>query len=131
MHVATVCSLVGGGLSFLIGGYDAPLKALLILIAVDYFTGMVAAWKTGTLSSQRGYKGILKKASILAVIALANLLDVAMSMHTLRTMACAAYAGMEGLSLLENLDRAGYGEYIPKFLKEKLEQLRSEKGLKV
>ena len=38
-----------------------------------------------------------------------------------------AYLGNEGLSIIENLDRMGYGEYIPALIREKLAQLRSEK----
>ena len=38
-----------------------------------------------------------------------------------------AYMGNEGLSILENLDRIGYSEYIPSLVREKLAQLRTEK----
>lgn len=38
-----------------------------------------------------------------------------------------AYLGNEGLSIVENLDRMGYGAYIPGILREKLAQLRQEK----
>lgn len=131
VNVMALCSAAGGLFSFMLGGVDAPVKALLILICLDYASGMVAAWKTGALSSNRGYKGVLRKVVIVLVVALANLLDTAMGMHTLRTMAVCGYAGMEGLSLIENMDRAGYGEYIPEFLRTKLQQLREEKGVKV
>ena len=38
-----------------------------------------------------------------------------------------AYLGNEGLSIIENLDRMGYSEYIPLFIRDKLIQLRKEK----
>ena len=125
-----ICSAAGGCLSFLVGGFDQAAKALVILIIADYVTGMLAAWKTGTLSSSKGFMGIPRKVAIILVVALANMLDLGMGLnHLLRVMVICGYAGMEGLSLLENGDRAGYGEYIPAFLRDKLIQLREEKGV--
>lgn len=131
INTAAICSTAGACLSFLVGGFDAPVVALLLLIIADYATGMLAAWKTGTISSQRGYRGLMRKIAIVGVVALANLLDVGMGLnHLLRSMTVCGYCGMEGISLLENIDRAGCGEYIPPFLRAKLIQLRDEKGLK-
>lgn len=125
-----IFSTAGACLSFLFGGWDQAAQALLVLIIADYITGMVAAWKTETLSSSKGFTGILRKMAILLVVALANTLDLGMGLnHLLRSMVICGYAGMEGLSLLENVDRAGYGNYIPVFLRSKLVQLREEKGV--
>ncbi|MDD3157041.1 phage holin family protein [Anaeromusa sp.] len=125
-----ICSAAGGCLSFLVGGFDQAAQALMVLIIGDYITGMLAAWKTGTLSSQKGFMGIPRKVAIILVVSLANMLDLGMGLnHLLRGMVICGYAGMEGLSLLENVDRAGYGGYIPVFLRTKLAQLREEKGV--
>ncbi|VBB05557.1 holin tox secr: toxin secretion/phage lysis holin [Lucifera butyrica] len=132
LRIMGIFSAIGAVFSFLVGGMDAPIKALLVLICVDYGTGMVAAWKTGTLSSQRGFNGLGRKITILAVVAFANMLDVSMGLqHIFRSMAIFGYAGMEGMSICENIDRAGYGEYIPQFIRDKLIQLREEKGVKI
>ena len=130
IDVWTICSAAGGCLSFLVGGFDQAAQALMILIIADYITGMLAAWRTGTLSSQKGFMGIPRKVAIILVVSLANMLDLGMGLgHLLRGMVICGYAGMEGLSLLENVDRAGYGSYIPAFLRDKLIQLREEKGV--
>ena len=130
VDVWAICSAAGGCLSFLVGGFDQAAQALVILIIADYATGMIAAWKTGTLSSQKGFMGIPRKVAIILVVSLANMLDLGMGLnHLLRGMVICGYAGMEGLSLLENVDRAGYGGYIPVFLRTKLAQLREEKGV--
>lgn len=129
LRVMAVLSAIGAVFSYLCGGVDAPIKALLVLIGVDYITGMWAAWKLGTLDSRKSFTGIKRKVVILAVVALSNMLDESMALgHTFRSMAIFGYAGMEGLSITENLDRMGYGEYIPPFIREKLIQLRKEKG---
>ena len=131
IKIMALCSTIGTVLSFLLGGFDSAVIALIVLIVADYATGMLAAWKTGALASQRGYNGIKRKIMMLVIVAVATQIDNAMSMHVLRQMVIFAYAGNEGLSILENLDRMGYGEYIPGFVREKLIQLRDEKGLKV
>ena len=130
VDVWAVCSAAGGCLSFLVGGFDQAAQALVILIIADYVTGMLAAWRTGTLSSSKGFMGIPRKVAIILVVSLANMLDLGMGLnHLLRGMVICGYAGMEGLSLLENVDRAGYGGYIPAFLRDKLIKLREEKGV--
>ena len=129
LSIVAICSTAGAFLSFLVGGFDSCLQALVVLVVADYLTGMIAAWKTGTLCSGKGYKGLLRKAVIALVVAFAHMLDTAMGVHTLRAMAICGYAGMEGLSILENIDRAGYGEYIPEYIRTKLAQLREEKGV--
>ncbi|MPM72715.1 hypothetical protein SDC9_119691 [bioreactor metagenome] len=132
LRVMALFSAIGAVFSWLVGGVDAPIKALLVLICIDYVSGMLAAWKTGTLSSQRSFIGIKRKIVILAVVAFASLLDTAMSLnHIFRSMAVFGYSAMEGLSIIENVDRMGYGEYIPQFIRAKLIQLRDEKGVKI
>lgn len=131
INIAAICSTIGACLSFLVGGADAPIQALLVLIVADYATGMIAGWKTGALSSGRGFRGVTKKVAILAAVVLANVVDVAFCTHMIRTAVISGYAGMEALSLIENVDRMGYGDYIPPFLRSKLEQLRAEKGVKL
>lgn len=131
INIAAICSAASAGISFLVGGVDAPIQALLVLIVADYATGMIAGWKTGMLSSDRGFRGVTKKVAIVAAVALANVVDVALGTHAIRAAVIGGYAGMESLSLIENVDRMGYGEYIPPFLRTKLEQLRVEKGVKL
>lgn len=128
LRVMALFSALAAALSWLLGGLDAPVQALLVLICLDYATGMGAAWKTGTLSSRIGFQGIGKKLAILALVGFANMLDVSMSLnHLFRSMAVVGFAGMEGVSIVENVDRMGYGEYIPQFIRDKLIQLRNEK----
>ena len=104
------------------------ITALLIFVALDYLTGLIAAWKTATLDSKKGFDGIKRKVVMLLVVIMAHWIDVSIfGISTCRSMVIFAYLGNEGLSIVENLDRMGYGEYIPAFIREKLVQLRSEK----
>lgn len=59
----------------LLDGWDRALEILLIIMAFDYLTGVVAAYKTKTMSSSTGYYGLIKKASIFIVVILAAQID--------------------------------------------------------
>ena len=128
LRIMAIGSAVGAGFSFLVGGVDKLITALLIFVIIDYVTGMVAAWKTATLDSKKGFEGIKRKVAMLVIVIMAHWIDVGiLGISTCRAMVIFAYLGNEGLSIIENLDRMGYGEYIPAFIREKLVQLRSEK----
>lgn len=64
-----------GILSAYFGIVAIPMLLLLILMLIDYGTGIAAAWMTGTLSSRKSILGILKKVGYLAVIALGMTCD--------------------------------------------------------
>ena len=113
-----------------IGGIDTPIKALAILIVLDFVTGITAGYRTGSLSSQVGSKGIIKKAGIFVCIMFAYLLDNAMDIHMFRGIVISGFAIIEAMSLIENIDRMGFGYIIPDFLRTKLAQIAEEKKIK-
>lgn len=128
--IGAIGAVVGVGLSTAVGGIDQQITALASLVIADYVTGIYAAWKNCTISSRVGYKGMFKKLGIFAAIALANCVDSAGGVHILRSGLLFGFAIVESTSLLENIDRMGYGEYIPNVLRSKLIQIRDEKGFK-
>lgn len=116
---------IGLGISIAVGGMDKMIYALIALMILDYATGIIAACRTGQWDSSTGFVGLAKKAVILAVVALCNTVDTAMDTHTLRQMAICAYALNEAGSIVENIDRAGWGEHIPAFIRNALARLQS------
>lgn len=128
LRIMAVFSAIGAAFSFLVGGVDKLVSALLVFVALDYVTGIIAAWKTATLGSKKGFEGIKRKAVMLVIVIMAHWIDASIfGISTCRSMVVFAYLGNEGLSILENLDRMGYSEHIPGFIREKLAQLRTEK----
>ena len=128
LRIMALFSAIGAAFSFLVGGVDKLVTALLIFVVIDYVTGLIAAWKTATLDSKKGFEGIKRKVVMLLIVIMAHWIDAGiLGISTCRSMVIFAYLGNEGLSIIENLDRMGYGEYIPAFIREKLAQLRSEK----
>ena len=129
-YLMSIGAVIGLVFSVSIGGMDSMIYALIALCIVDYITGMFTAFKTGQWDSSTGFRGILKKFVIFAVVALCNTIDTAMNMHILRQMAICAYALNEAGSIIENIDRAGYGQYIPDVIRNALARLteKAEEG---
>lgn len=124
-YLMAIGAAIGLGISIAVGGMDKMIYALIALMILDYATGIIAACRTGQWDSSTGFVGLAKKAVILAVVALCNTVDTAMDTHTLRQMAICAYALNEAGSIVENIDRAGWGEHIPAFIRNALARLQS------
>ena len=124
-YLMAIGAAIGLFISIAVGGMDKMIYALIALMILDYITGMIAAFKTGQWDSSTGFVGLAKKAVVLAVVALCNTVDTAMDTHALRQMAICAYALNEAGSIVENVDRAGWGEHIPAFIRNALARLQS------
>ncbi|MGO4540147.1 phage holin family protein [Paenibacillus sp. 2TAB19] len=110
-----------------LGGWDKALQVLLLLMLVDYVTGVLGAIKTKLIDSEVMFWGGVRKITVLFVIGLAALMDdwVQPGVPIFRTAAVYFYAGREGLSVIENLGTIGVP--LPGKLKQFLAQL-SDKG---
>lgn len=115
---------IGALVSFAFGDVDDAFLWLLAFIAADYITGTVAAFRSGEWSSQTGFLGLFKKIFILCVVAMCHGLDVDTGVNLLRNAAIFAYGLNEVGSILENVDRLGYGKLIPAVIRRGLKQLR-------
>ena len=124
-YLIAIGAAIGLFISIAVGGMDKMIYALIALMILDYATGIIAACRTGQWDSSTGFVGLAKKAVILCVVALCNTVDNAMDTHTLRQMAICAYALNEAGSIIENVDRAGWGEHIPAFIRNALARLQS------
>ena len=73
MHVGAVVSAIGTSLTYFIGWSDT-LEALLVLMLIDYITGLLAAYINPNLKldSSKGFRGICKKIMIILLIVLAH-----------------------------------------------------------
>ena len=120
---------IGGWLGYFVGGIDGMMIALIVLMVLDYITGVMCAVMDKKLSSAVGFKGICKKVLILMLVGVANIIDVHVvgNGSALRGAVICFYLSNEGLSLLENA--AYIGLPVPERLKEVLSQLhrREEK----
>lgn len=99
------------------------LIALIVFMALDYITGVLCAIAEKKLSSEVGFKGVCRKALILMLVGIANIVDVHIvgTGSALRSAVICFYLSNEGVSILENAGHIGLP--IPDKLKETLAQL--------
>lgn len=119
-------STIIGLLTWFFGGIDGVMKVLLAFVIVDYVTGTIAAKKNHELSSAVGFWGITTKVLIFALIGVVHLVDVHLLGDTsaLKTAVCLFYIGNEGISILENLDKAHVP--FPAKLRESFTSMRKQ-----
>lgn len=117
---------ISSTICWVFGGIDLFFRALLVLMALDFITGVVVAVKTKKLSSIVGFKGIGKKILILVMVAVSNLIDIAIlgNGSICRTLTVAFYSANEAISILENASNSGLP--LPKKLKAVLEQITND-----
>jgi len=122
-----VFCVIGGGLSWFLGGYDSLMYALVAFTVIDYGTGILCAVFEKKLSSEIGMRGIIKKVLIFLLVGVAHIVDAQLIGNggIVRTAVILFFLSNEGLSLLENSCRIGLP--IPPKLKEILSQLHQGK----
>jgi len=129
LKILAIAGIIGAAVAKAMGGFDTQLTMLTVFVVFDYATGMYAAWRTKAVSSQIGFKGIGKKATIFIVVAFFYGADLMFNTNTLRYMAICAYGVLELVSIVENADRGGWGNMFPYFVRDKLAQIKTEKKL--
>ncbi|MDY0364184.1 MAG: phage holin family protein [Bacilli bacterium] len=118
---------IGSLLSFLLGGFDSVMIALLIFMVIDFLSGLILAivfkkskkTESGRLSSQAGILGLTKKIFILFLVAVSTQLDIILGTTFIRDGTVIGFISMEGISIIENASLAGLP--IPKVIKNALE----------
>ncbi|HGI4766360.1 TPA: holin family protein [Streptococcus agalactiae] len=121
-------SAIGGLIGSIFGEVDGFFFALMIFIAIDYITGLMAAAVEKRLASNIGFKGIFKKIAILFLVSVGHLIDTEIIKQggAIRTMVIFFYLSNEDLSILENAVRIGLP--IPEKLQALLKQFNEKEG---
>jgi toxin secretion/phage lysis holin len=124
-HIRLILAFVGGILGCIFGGFNSLIYALTAFVAIDYITGVLLAIRDKKISSEVGYKGIVRKFLIFLIVSMGNIMDnyVLGTGSTLRTLVIMFYMANEGISILENAGQLGLP--IPKKLREAIEKLNS------
>lgn len=111
-----------------------PLTILIVVMIIDYATGMTSAWKSGELESKTGLIGILKKVSYLVLVAVGGVVDYLISAglaaanveisitYCCGLIVCVWLIINELISILENLSELGTP--IPPFLVKIVHRLK-------
>ena len=123
---------IGAIISFiflLTGGEDKMMSCLVVLMTVDYITGVAKAFIIEKANSKQGFKGLLKKMVMIGVVVLAYQIDLLFEgKFAIKSLTIGILLSNEGLSILENASICGVP--IPEKLKNMLEQYRDSKNKK-
>lgn len=121
--INNVTSVLLTTIIYLLGGMDIALKSLIIIMMIDYITGIASAIYNKKLSSKIGFKGIIKKFSYLCIVALSVVIDNLIGQNgVIRTLVIYFFVANDGLSIIENM--AEMDLKLPKKLIDSLEQIK-------
>ena len=106
--------------------WDSALQTLIIMIILDYITGICKAIVNKRLNSTINLKGIIKKFGYFIIVILSIKIDQLLKTpNTIKTIVVYAFVSNEGMSIIENWAQMGLP--IPKKLVMILEQLKHKK----
>ena len=114
----TLCAiwgLIGSAIASLFGGWDAGLATLLIVMAIDYVSGLIVAGvfhasnktNSGSLESRAGWKGLCRKCMTLLFVLVAYRLDLVIGTNYIRDAVIIAFIANETISVVENAGLMG------------------------
>lgn len=124
--IKTASGAVGAVIGFLYGEITGLFIAIIALMALDYVTGILCGIASKALSSEVGFKGLVKKLMVLVIIAVGHLVDTYIigTGSALMTAVILFFAANEGISIIENAAKLGMP--VPKKLRDILEQLKED-----
>ena len=123
---------VGAAIASLFGGWTGAMTTLVILMLIDYVTGIIVAGvfhnspkcSGGALSSAVGFKGICRKFVILLIVVVACRVDLLLDTNIIRDATCIGFCVNELVSITENAGLMGIP--LPRKLVEAIEVLRGD-----
>lgn len=126
IDIDVIFGFLGVFWGFAFGEMSGILTALLVLMVLDYITGISLGALRHNLSSATGYAGIVKKVSILILVMIGNILDrnVLGGGSSVRDMVIFFFIANESMSIIENI--GGLGVPIPEKLKDIIEELKEK-----
>jgi len=126
--------VLGGWLSYLLGGWNGVTATLLMFMVIDFITGLILSalfkkstkTETGGLSSKVGFLGLFKKCMILVFVLIAYRLDLLLGVSYIRDGVCYAFIVNELISIIENCGLVGFP--VPKIISDTIDILKSKEN---
>lgn len=130
-YIKIILAFMGAEIVHLTGGLDTIFRALILLMIIDYITGIIKAIKEKNLNSEKGYFGILKKILMLLIVIVAQQIDLIFKEQNIelfvRDAVVVFYVMNEIISIIEN---AGQFVPVPEKIKDVLSQLKNKSTTK-
>lgn len=114
-EICTFIGIIGGFIASLFGGWTEALITLLILMGIDYVSGLIVAGvfhtskktQTGALESIAGWKGLCRKGMTLLIVLIGYRLDLALGVCYIRDAVIIGFIANETISIVENAGLMG------------------------
>lgn len=127
---------VGGVIASFFGGWNMGLTTLVIMMCIDYITGLMVAGifknssksENGGLDSKVGWKGLCKKGMTLIIVLVACRIDIYLQTNLCRDAVVIGYIANELLSIIENAGSMGVP--MPPAMMQAIDVLKSKSGAK-
>ena len=105
-----IFSAIGTAIARCFGGWTMALQTLVILMTIDYVTGVIVAavfkkskkTKTGALSSAAGWQGLCIKVFTLSLVLIGYRLDLLLGVSYIKEWIAIVFSINECYSILEN-----------------------------
>lgn len=114
-ELSATVGLIGGFFVSLFGGWTESLTTLVVVMVIDYVTGLIVAGvfnnspkvPGGKIESRAGVKGLFKKGAMLLFVLLAARLDIESHSNYIKDTVTIAFIVNEVISIIENAGRMG------------------------
>lgn len=123
--ISDIASVILTTIIYILGGWDVALVSMVIVVIIDYITGLSSAFYNKKVSSKQGLKGILKKFCYFLIVALAVVIDNLMGQSgIIRTLVIYFFVANDGISIIENM--AEMDVKLPRKLIDALDDLKKK-----
>lgn len=123
--ISDIASVILTTIVYILGGWDVALMSMVIVVIIDYITGVASAFYNKKVSSRQGLKGIIKKFCYFLIVALAVVIDNLMGQSgVIRTLVIYFFVANDGISIIENM--AEMDVKLPKKLIDALDDLKKK-----
>ena len=132
--IGVLVGIIGTIITHLFGGWSSTMTTLLILMVLDYITGLIIAGvfkkskksKSGKLSSNECWKGLCKKGVTLCFVLIGHRIDLMLGTDYVRDFVAISFIVAELISLVENAGIMGIP--IPKVITNVIDILNKKVG---
>lgn len=131
-YILMATGVAGAAIANLFGGWTGAMTTLIILMLIDYISGLIVAGvfhkspksSGGALSSVVGFKGLCRKFIILLLVVVACRVDLLLNTNVIRDATCVGFCVNELVSITENAGLMGIP--LPRKLMEAIDILKGD-----
>lgn len=113
-------------LNLAFGSLDYSFGFLMLVMVIDYLTGLMCAFSAKNLSSHKATTGLFKKFFVLVYVVIAHHIDAMLGVDFVRIGVCYMYGAGEVISIIENGTKLGVP--VPEPIKKALELMNKKAG---